>query len=255
MTTAAEAQIVEREVEVGGTRVRYRVAGAGDPLILVHGLAGSARWWRPSLPAFAARHRVYLVDLPGFGTLRRLAASFVLAEAAGWLGEWMEAAGLRRADVVGHSMGGAICVRLAASRPDSVRRLVLVAPSGLMMRRSLVANVVPLVRSLGRTTPRFLSALTRDALRAGPRVVWRAARQIVDEDLRDELPRITAPTLLVFGQQDALVPPAVAHVFRSAIRGSRLLVLERAAHVPMFDRPEVFESAVLAFLAGERVGE
>ncbi len=224
-------------------------------MVLVHGLSGSTRWWARNVPALAERHRVYLVDLPGFGAMRRLRRRFVLTEAASWLSAWMEAAGLEWAHVVGHSMGGYISIRLAAQRPETVRRLVLVDPAGVPTGRSMLGYLGPLLGALRYAAPAFLPVLVRDAMRMGPATLWRAARDLLAEDVRVDLRSIEAPTLLIWGENDTLVPPAAGELLRAEIPDSRLLILERAAHVPMFDRSEEFNVALLAFLAGETVGE
>jgi pimeloyl-ACP methyl ester carboxylesterase len=247
--------IATREVQVRGLRVRYQVVGSGEPVILVHGLSGSSRWWMRNIPALAPHYRLYLVDLPGFGAMRRHRRHFVLAEAASWLLAWMEALDLHQAHLVGHSMGGYICVRLAAARPAAVRRLVLVAPAGMPTGRSLPGYFVPLLLSGRYAAPRFLPVLLYDSLRAGPRTVLRAGMALLAEDLRVHLAAITAPTLLVWGEHDPLVPRSISEILRQEICDSRLLILEGAGHVPMFDRPREFNAAILHFLADEPVGE
>ena len=244
-----------RDAVVRGRRVPFRVAGAGSPIVLVHGLAGSTRWWSRNLAALAAHHRVYLVDLPGFGALRRHRERFVLGEAACWLRDWLAAVKIGPVDLVGHSMGGAIAAEFAASHPDAVRRLVLVAPAGLPLGRSLPARLPGLAAFLRHTTPRFLPILALDALRADPGTLWRATRDVISRDVRSHLGAIAAPTLLVWGEHDTLVPTRLAPSFRDAIPGARLLILPGAGHVPMFDRPADFNRAILAFLAGATVGE
>jgi pimeloyl-ACP methyl ester carboxylesterase len=243
------------EARVGEWPVRYQVAGEGEPVVFVHGLSGSTLWWARNVPALAERYRVYLVDLPSFGTMRRSRHRFVLAEAASWLSGWMEAAGLERAHLVGHSMGGYVSIRLAASEPESVSRLVLVAPAGVPAGRSMLGHLVPLLLSARYATPSFMPVLVRDALRMGPTTLWRAARDLLAEDVREDLRKIQSPTLLVWGEKDPLIPPAVGDLLRREIPDSRLLLLRGAAHVPMFDRPAEFDAALLAFLAGEPVGE
>ena len=245
----------EREIRVGGYPVRYEIAGEGEPIILVHGLSGSTRWWSRNVPVLAERYRVYLIDLPGFGAMRRLRRRFVLAEAASWLSAWMEAVGLQSAHLVGHSMGGYVCVRLAGRRPEAVRSLVLVAPAGVPTGRSMFGYLSPLLSAVRYATPYFLPVLLYDALRTGPVTLWRAARDLLAEDVRGDLQRIEAPTLLIWGENDTLVPPAVGTVLREEIPDSRLLILNGAAHVPMFDRPDEFNAALLTFLAGDPVGE
>ena len=134
-------------------------------------------------------------------------------------------------------------------------RLVLIAPAGVPTGRSMVGHLGPLLGAARYATPSFLPVLLRDAVRMGPSTLWRAAKDLLAEDVREDLRRVEAPTLLVWGQRDPLIPPAVGDLLREEIPDSRLLVLERAAHVPMFDRPEAFDTALLAFLAGEPVGD
>jgi pimeloyl-ACP methyl ester carboxylesterase len=240
---------------VGGWPISYEAAGEGEPVVFVHGLSGSTRWWYRNVRTIAERHRIYLVDLPGFGTMRSLRGRFVLAETATWLSEWMEAAGLERAHLVGHSMGGYASVRLAASRPELVRRLVLVAPAGVPAERSMLGHLVPLLLTVRHAPPAFLAVLVQEALRMGPMTLWRVARDLLAEDVRGDLRNIEAPTLLVWGENDPLIPPAVGDLFREEISNSRLLLLQRAGHVPMFDQPKEFDAALLTFLSGELVGE
>lgn len=223
--------------------------------MFVHGLSGSTLWWARNVPAIAERYRMYLVDLPSFGTMRRSRRRFVLAEAASWLSGWMEAAGLERAHLVGHSMGGYVSVRLAASQPETVSRLVLVAPAGVPAGRSMLGHLVPLLLVARYATPAFVPVLVRDALRMGPKTLWRAASDLLAEDVREDARKIQAPTLLVWGENDPLIPPAVGDLLRWDIPDSQLLLLRGAAHVPMFDQPADFDAALLAFLAGEPVGE
>lgn len=219
--------------------------GEREPVLLVHGLAGSSRWWRRVVAELEPGYDVRLVDLPRLDP----------AGTASWLGEWIAEAGLERVSLVGHSRGGLVAARLAAERPDLVRRLVLVAPAGVRPHASALAYALPLARTVVRSSPRFLAVLVRDAARAGPRTLWRAAQELLADDVRDDLHRIEAPMLLVWGERDRLVPPALAEVYRAQIPTARLLVLPRTGHVPMWERPRELAAAISAFLAGEPVGD
>jgi pimeloyl-ACP methyl ester carboxylesterase len=143
--TEANVEVSVREARVRGHSIRYEVTGEGEPVVLVHGLSGSTRWWVRNVPALAEHHRLYLVDLPGFGAMRHLRRQFTLVESASWLSAWMEAVGLGPAHLVGYSMGGYICLRFAASGPEAVCRLVLIASAGVPNGRSMLGHLFPLL--------------------------------------------------------------------------------------------------------------
>jgi pimeloyl-ACP methyl ester carboxylesterase len=214
------------------------------PVVLVHGLAGSARWWRDAEAALRSRHAVHALDLPGFGAARR--ERFAFDAAAGAVADRAEQLG--RVHLVGHSLGGLVCAHVAAARPELVDRLVLVAPAGSLPRRSLLGHAWPLAATLRSARPSFLRLAVADALRAGPRTVFHAARDVLRHEVAAELRAIAAPTLLVWGERDALVPPSVGRLFETEIPDARLELLEGAGHVPMIERPDAFSRTLLAFL-------
>ncbi len=211
------------------------------PVVLVHGLSGSGRWWRNVVPELQREHDVRLIDLPP-----RLS----LEEAAEWLAERLVVEDVDRVDLIGHSMGGLICARLAADHPELVGRLVLIAPVGVAPG-SRVRHVLPLLRAVRHSSPRLLPLLARDAVRAGPWTLWRAAGEVLEADLRAHLSAIVAPTLVLWGGRDTLLPAALGEVFRAEIRDARLVVLERAGHVPMFDAPDELNRELAGFLRGQ----
>ncbi len=242
-------------VQVGQYRVRYQTVGEGEPVVLVHGLSGSTLWWRRNVPELAQRYRVYLVDLPGFGASRRRYGRFALKQAGDWLLSWMDAIGLEQTHLIGHSMGGYICMWIAAHRPDVVLRLVLVDPAFKARTRRVLGYTLPLLEAVRYLTPRFFPILAYDSLRAGPITLLKATRDLIALDISEEIQSITAPVLLVWGENDTLVPPSLGHMLREELPNARLLMLKHAAHVAMFDQPQKFNAAVNAFLRGEEIGE
>lgn len=237
-------------MHVDGLPLRYEVAGEGEPVILVHGLSGSARWWARNVGELARRHRVYTVELPGFGWLRRGARRFSLTDAPDWLAAWMRELRLEGATLVGHSMGALICARVAAERPEYVGRLVLVAPAGFGSERSFIGHVLPLLAAVRGAPLAFIRVLVADAVRAGPASLLHAARALVRHDFVEPLRDVRAPTLLVWGERDPLTSPALGELLQALLPQSRLVVLP-GAHVPMFERPEAFNRALLEFLEEE----
>ncbi|HMQ35371.1 MAG TPA: alpha/beta fold hydrolase [Chloroflexaceae bacterium] len=246
--SAAGAQLAHHRVRLGPHTVGYGVAGAGPPVVLVHGLSGSTRWWRRNVPALAARLRVYVVDLVGFGASR--GSRFALAEAAGLLAAWMDAVGLGRAGLVGHSMGGYVVAELAAARPELVARLLLLDAAVLPFCRSFAQHGLGLARELLQLPPAFLPVLVGDALRAGPLTVWAAAQEVMRADLSAKLGHISAPTMVIWGARDRVVPLALGRALADALPRSELAVIEGAGHNAMWDRPDAFNRLALRFLAG-----
>jgi pimeloyl-ACP methyl ester carboxylesterase len=235
------------EVEVDGLPVRYRVTGAGEPLVLVHGLAGSWRWWSPVLELLAARRRVYVVDLP------RLHDPVGAPQLSEWLARWLDAVALDRFQLAGHSLGGLVAVELAAARVEQTARLVLVAPAGIPCGRGLPGRALPLFRTL-YDVRRWLPMVTVDAVRSGPLDVVRGIAFVSGRDLRDELAAVRAPTLLVWGERDGLVPLELAEEWRQAMADVRLEHLH-CGHVPMLEAPVELATCMLAFLDDEFANE
>ena len=247
-------------VEVGAYRihtVEFGKVGAA-PLVLLHGLSGSSRWWKRNVLGFARDFRVVVPDLIGFGRTRIRGPLPDIPRIAEVLGEWMGTLGLSPGSVVGHSMGGQIAIHLAARSPERVKRLVLVDAAGIprpLTPRAVLRFAAEVAPPSRWGDPAFVPVIVGDALMAGVGTVLRGLAHCLREDVRPLLPRVTAPTLVLWGELDTIVPLAHARELRSAIPGARLVVLPRAAHNPMVDRPAEFNRVVSAFLRGEPVGE
>jgi pimeloyl-ACP methyl ester carboxylesterase len=135
--------VEERRIEVGGLPTRYLEAGTGEPLVLLHALGESTSDWRWVLPALARTHRVYAPDLPGFGGSSKPAADYSPAFFERFAAGFLDALGLRRAAVVGNSLGGLVALRLALSEPARVGALVLVDSAGLGRSATYADRVFP----------------------------------------------------------------------------------------------------------------
>ena len=243
---------VLRFTQVRDYRIHSLHTGTGEPVVLLHGLSGSVRWWRHTVPALAEHYEVHVPELVGFGRSRPALRQFAIPDLAIIIGEWLQAAGLPRVRLIGHSMGGQIAVHLATAAPQMLERLVLADASGIPRRLAaveaarLVAELIP-PRAWG--APAFLPRIAVDALRTGPRTLLRATRGLLTDDIRPLLPQITTPTLVIWGAHDPLTPVSNAHTIADAIPNAKLVILERAAHNVMIDRPADFNRAVLEFFA------
>jgi len=240
-----------RRTRAGDFVIHSEHLGDGPPVVLVHGLSGSRRWWRFTAPVLAERYSVHIPDLVGFGGSRRRSRQPDIREMAVVLAEWMGVLGIAGARVIGHSMGGQVSMHLAADH-GCVSRLVLVAATGLPRtwtpRRAaaMVAGALP-PRAWG--APAFLPTIAADALRAGPYSLLRSTFNLLIDDVRPLLPRVHCPTLVVWGALDPLVPIAHGHALAAGIPGAELAVVPDAAHNVMADRPAEFNELVLSFLA------
>lgn len=250
MPPVRHAAPVRREVSVAGATVPVAELGEGPPVVLVSGLAGSTIWWRDVVPLLAERHRAVLVDLPGFGALGGHRRLLPIPEQTAWLAQLVAGLGYGPVDLVGYSYGGSVCARLAAARPELVRRLALVAPGGVPSARSAVREAAALLHMAALAGPRFWPVMARDVVRAGLRVIERASHDVRQDDARAQLPAIAAPTLIVWGERDTLVPQSDIEQFAAAIPGARVVTLPGVGHVPMAERPEALAGVLLDFLDG-----
>lgn len=237
--------------QIGRYRIHALHTGAGDHLLLLHGLSGSSGWWRHNVPALAERFRTHTPDLVGFGRSKAWTAQPTIPEMAQIVEQWMDLQSIEQTHLIGHSMGGQIAIHIAAKSPQRVRKLVLVSSAGIPRKLSMsalahfMAEVIPPRRWGNRA---FLPTIARDALRAGPRAFLGATSLLLRDDVRPLLPLIQAPTLLIWGKLDPLTPFMHGEFMAQHIPAARLLTFEDAAHMPMVDRPERFNREVLHFL-------
>jgi len=244
-------QQTEGRVAARGCEIAYRAAGDGPPLVYLHG-AGGLRWGA-ALDGLAARFRVYGLDLPGFGRSTLADDVNSIPDAADVVAEAMaELGGGERMHVVGTSLGGRLAAWLAVRHPNRLNRLVLESPAAFrppdapqlsalspdQMRRLLYGNpdVAP---------PTDDPAVRQQQLR----VVGRLTKGVGwDEELERSLSQIEAPTLILMGTLDGLVPPEMGRVYKERIPESYLIYVYGAAHAIQWDRPDRFVEVVGDFL-------
>jgi pimeloyl-ACP methyl ester carboxylesterase len=171
-----------------------------------------------------------------------------LDDIADRLADWLVAEGLPKAHVAGHSLGGAVAARLAARHPDRLDRLVLIDAAIRPRGTRLAARPAHVMRSIGRESLGFAPLLVRDFLRCHPRSFVAATVDALQSDWEPHLRRIDAPTLVVWGERDAITPVAFGHEITAIVPDARLITLAEAGHNPMWERAEAFNAEVLRFL-------
>lgn len=248
---AAAEWASSRWVEVGRWRVRYREAGAGPPIVLVHGLGVSADYWyRNGPPLAAAGHRVLAPDLPGFGRTEGPDAGLSVVEQAEFVARWAAALGVGRAVYVGHSLSCQVAIELAVRRPDLVAGLVLAAPTGDPRGHRLVRQAWGLLLDAPREPLRLVVEVGRAYLQAGPARVWRTWRKGAREDPLPLAPDVRAPGVVVVGTRDPVVPIEFAGALADALPEGRIVCVEGAAHAVIFSHAAETNAAVLSVVGG-----
>ncbi|HZR43675.1 MAG TPA: alpha/beta hydrolase [Ktedonobacteraceae bacterium] len=235
---------------VAGHHLFYRTAGAGSPLVLVHGYGTSGALWLRVLPALAQRHKVFLVDLPGHGN-SRLAGPWRLREMAPLLACWLRDMQLPPISLIGQSMGGAIALHLTALAPELVDRLILVSAAGMPLQASLPTLALRSTRSVFQPgSGGYPLRLLRDTLQPRPRVWWQSATEMIESDFREEIATITLPTLILWGERDLLLPIDLGRALHQALPDATFVSLPQSGHRPMLTQPAIFSQIVLDFLSG-----
>jgi pimeloyl-[acyl-carrier protein] methyl ester esterase len=259
-----------RQLGRAATHVHVESAGRGPPLVLLHGFAMHGGLFAPIVPALARRHRVHVVDLPGHGHSSAL-ARFTL-DALACAVDDATAFDEGPLTVLGWSLGGQVALAWALARPERIERLMLVATTPSFVRRDdwphamsaitlarfgdelRVAYRLTLQRFLalqvhgsdeGRATLAQLRTRLFERGEPTPAVLADALRLLHDTDLRRTLPRIVAPTLVVAGERDALVPIEATRALATALPDATHIAIEGAAHAPFLSHRQAFLDAVL----------
>lgn len=257
-------------VDVDGMRIAFERAGTGPALVLVHGAVGDSRVWRAQLDSLSADFTVVAWDAPGCGRSGDPPESFTLDDYADCLAGFIEVMGLERPHVLGHSFGGGLALALCRAHGELPASLVLVgAYAGWagslpadevetrltlalelaegITQRPLTPDSMPGLVSDATPPDRRdeLATIMADVRPVGTRVM---ARAFAAADLRDVLPEIAVPTLLLYGDADVRAPRHVAEALHLGIGDSTLVMVPGAGHEAHADAPEAFEREVRAFL-------
>jgi 2-hydroxy-6-oxonona-2,4-dienedioate hydrolase len=245
---AAEAWSRTHRVAAEGCEIRYREAGHGPNLVLVHGLGLSADFWaRNGPPLAAAGFRVLAPDLPGFGRTEG-PPQLSVEEQARWVARWADAVGLGPAAYVGHSVSCQTALELAAAEPERVTALVLAAPTGDPKPARLLRQAAGFVVDPLFEPPDLFVSVGEHYLRAG---FGRWLRTWVAAGRHDTMAaarRARAPGIVLLGKHDPVVRRSFARELAEALPGGRCVVLPVGAHAIVFDAAEEFNAEVVQFL-------
>lgn len=224
--------------------------GTGRPVVLVHGVVVAGRYMMPTARVLAEHRPVYIPDLPGFGRSEGPAKPLDVDELARSLSEWMLAAGLEHADVVGHSFGCQTVSGLAAQWPERVGRLALLSPIGDPENRSLTDHIWRWMRDCPREPLSVWGSYAGGFLRFGPRRSVGTLKHSLRDEMEDRLSRIQAPTLVVRGELDTIVDASWTGRVAGLLPRGRLAVMSGAPHNVNYKTPRELADILLLFLEG-----
>lgn len=267
-------------VDLHGKCLAYRRAGRGEPVVLIHGIAGTSGTWDEVLPVLAERFDVIAPDLPGHGASGPSAGDYSIGAMAATVRDLLLLLGIERATIVGHSLGGGVAMQFAYLFPERCNRLVLISSGGLgktvnpILRSAalpgaelVTAAIGTVARSAGavlgalgvgasgelREVGRSLVSLGHGEARAAFHSTLRAVVGPVGQRVfaGDRLYLAEAmPTLIVWGDRDPVIPVGHGRRAHAAMPGSRFEVLPGAGHFPPLERPQELTELLREFITG-----
>ena len=271
-------------LELHGDRIAYREAGAGEALLLIHGMAGSSATWRAVLPPLSKKYRVVAPDLFGHGESAKPRGDYSLGAFAAWLRNLLDELGISRATVVGQSLGGGVAMQFTYQHRDYCERLVLISSGGLGPDPSWILRILsapgvevalPVVasRPVLNVANKLGSWLTSAGVHSpsDSAEIWSAYSSLSDGQTRQAFLRtlrsvvdyrgqaVSAisklhlssglPILLIWGDQDRIIPVAHGYAAHDAVPGSRLEVLAGVGHFPQVESPTAVVEILDDFIA------
>jgi pimeloyl-ACP methyl ester carboxylesterase len=255
----------QKSFDYNGVKINYYEAGQGPPVMLLHGFGASAYSWRVQGPALAKDHRVFTLDLKGYGLSDKPEdGKYAISDQADLVAAFIRTRDLHDLVVMGHSMGGGVTLmtyfKVAEDNPRRIKRLVLIDSAGYPQKMPWFIRFarIPVINSVGTwlLSPRFATAMVLrkcyynqdkitdeqidtyayyGSLPGGREAVVQTAKQIVPDDIEAVTARyqtISVPVLIIWGADDEVVPVSVGKNFKRDIPGSELVILPQCGHIP-----------------------
>ena len=253
--------------DVDGIRIRVQDSGSGAPILLIHGLGGSIDSWQESLQVFAAKHRVIVLDLPGFGQSDKPRMTYSVRFYTDFIAHFVKSQSFPMS-IVGSSLGGQIASELAIKYPTLVSKLVLISPAGIppfsfrgtpALRRYVritkagseeeVKQILVSINN-GPVSDEYAKDVYQRISMPGAREAFLSAlaQSAKAPRLCARLKRIHCPVMVLWGQNDQMIPAKYAAPFMG-VDNYRVVLIEHSGHRPHAEAPELFRSLVLSFLA------
>ncbi len=237
----APTNLVSGWTTVQGRKLHSRgfsMPGDHAPFVLIHGLVISSLYMIPLAECLSERHEVHALDLPGFGRSEAPDHILSIPKLADAVVAWLEETGMRRCHLVANSLGCEIAAHVAVKAPDRVASLVLIGPTLDPHAFALTIQTLRLMRDALNEPLRLWMNWIFDFIRAGPRRAFGTTGAMFRDHIENQLPRITAPTLIMRGGWDPTVPQKAAMTMKDLLVRGQLMVIEGQPHCVHYTDPK-----------------
>ncbi len=251
-------------IMINNINMNYIDCGQGEPVVMLHGWGSSSAAFNYIINSFSDKFRMIAVDLPGFGDSDMIPEAWDVNDYANYIAEFLKAMSIENPVLVGHSFGGRVIFKGIGEGKFSASKIILLDSAGIKPKKSFKSRVrlvsfktvkwflsCPLWKTavsglLDKARAYFGSADYNNA----PIVLRQTLVKAVNEDLRHYMPRITAPTLLIWGENDTATPLSDAKIMNSLIADSGLCVIKGGSHFSFIDSPYEVNAIISSFLGG-----
>lgn len=255
--------IREEKVLIDNLEINYKIAGSGPAVLVLHGWGGSSDSWKKVVEVLSnSGFLVIIPDLPGFGKSRTPPKTWGVSEYAECIDNFAKSLNLEKFFLIAHSFGGRISIKFAASHQEKIEALILCASAGIKPKPGLKTKIIYWLSRIGNAvlTPQIFARL-KDGLRNVLYIFLRhkdyvkakgnmrdVIKKVLEEDLTNELSGIKIKTLLIWGENDRLVPVKYAGIFKEKIKDSELVILPKIGHSPHLEIPQELSRLIVNFL-------
>lgn len=234
-------------IEIDNKLISYSVNGYGYPVVLIHGLGTSKDSWSFNIKELSQDSKVYAVDMPGFGESCYDDEVLSAEEIADTIAKWCLKIGIKKANFVGHSFGGEVCLWLAIKYPNIVKSLVLAASTGLNDNVSNIERIKSMMIDGPREPIHFMPKLFKSYIKAGAWRIIATLQKSHQRNLGIYLNKIKCPVLIIYGSKDPIIIPEEDYICVKKIKNFQIKIIN-STHGLIFDSPEEFNLLVKDFV-------
>lgn len=249
-------------INIDGIEAEYLYIGTGPDFLILHGWGRGITDWRRMADLLGKHFRVWVIDLPGFGKSKNPPETWDLSEYVKFVDRFIHAQGISHLILLGHSFGGRIAIELASTHPAYLEKLILVDSAGIKLPVKFIVKLLRAIVKVGRFFVRlapkkfadkveyyFFKGLAKRGVEYAQYPPLREVfKRVVEKDLEPFLERVNVPTLLIWGENDKIIPLSVAKTLHSKIRHATLKVIPGASHFSYFEKEAEFLKIIKDYL-------